>query len=239
MVPWYRSQKMCEVSVLHLNHDAALSIFWHLKWPTKKASAQVTCLNEDSASCWPTEHGSNIWPSISETSCLFLTFVDSNSWLEDRDFARDGLRINRRRVRRLSQLYSRIGGLSSSGKKREWQLMRNASNKGSSERTRETTIQENSTPTWRTTGIAEGTTNQERRETEVVPSEERAGLAWSTQAEGKPLAFLQVNCRSIWNKILEFWNLIDTYNPDVVIGTESWLSEEINNAEVFRDDYIT
>ena len=24
-----------------------------------------------------------------------------------------------------------------------------------------------------------------------------------------------------------------------MIGTESWLSEEINNAEVFRDDYIT
>ena len=44
---------------------------------------------------------------------------------------------------------------------------------------------------------------------------------------------------SICNKILEFWNKIDTYNPDVVIGTESWLSEEINNAEVFRDDYIT
>jgi len=43
----------------------------------------------------------------------------------------------------------------------------------------------------------------------------------------------------ICNKILEFWNLIDTYNPDVVIGTESWLSEEINNAEIFRDDYIT
>jgi hypothetical protein len=57
--------------------------------------------------------------------------------------------------------------------------------------------------------------------------------------EGKPLVLLQVNSRSICNKILEFWNLIDTYNPDVVIGTESWLSEEINNAEVFRDDYIT
>jgi hypothetical protein len=50
---------------------------------------------------------------------------------------------------------------------------------------------------------------------------------------------LQVKCRSICNKILEFWNLIDTYNPDVVIGTESWLGEEINNAEVFRDDYTT
>jgi hypothetical protein len=31
----------------------------------------------------------------------------------------------------------------------------------------------------------------------------------------------------------------NTYNPDVVIGTESWLSQEINSAEIFRDDYIT
>ena len=31
-------------------------------------------------------------------------------------------------------------------------------------------------------------------------------------SEGKLLVLLQVNCRSICNKILEFWNLIDTYN---------------------------
>jgi len=31
----------------------------------------------------------------------------------------------------------------------------------------------------------------------------------------------------------------DTYNPDMFIGTESWLREEIKNAEVFRDDYTT
>jgi len=58
------------------------------------------------------------------------------------------------------------------------------------------------------------------------------------QDEGKPLVLLQLNCRTICNKILEFCNLIDTYNPDVVIGMESWLSEEINNAKIFRDDYI-
>jgi hypothetical protein len=58
-------------------------------------------------------------------------------------------------------------------------------------------------------------------------------------SEDKPLVLLQVNCRSICYKILEFWNLIDTYNPDGVRGTESWLSKEINNAEVFRDNYIT
>ena len=58
-------------------------------------------------------------------------------------------------------------------------------------------------------------------------------------SEGKRLVLLQVNCRSICNKVMEFWNLIETYNPEVVRGTESWLNEEINDAEVFRADYIT
>ena len=43
--------------------------------------------------------------------------------------------------------------------------------------------------------------------------------------EGKSLVLLQVNCRSIYNKALEFWNLVDTYNADIIIGTESWLRE--------------
>jgi hypothetical protein len=30
----------------------------------------------------------------------------------------------------------------------------------------------------------------------------------------------------------------DTYNPDVIIGTESWLREEVGNAEVFRERNI-
>jgi len=51
--------------------------------------------------------------------------------------------------------------------------------------------------------------------------------------QGKSLVLLQVNCRSIYNKALEFWNLVDTYNPDI-IGTESWLRQEIGNAEIFR-----
>ena len=57
--------------------------------------------------------------------------------------------------------------------------------------------------------------------------------------EGKSLVLLQVNCRSIYNKDLEFWNLVDTYNPDTVIGTESWLREEIGNAEIFRVGFTT
>jgi hypothetical protein len=81
--------------------------------------------------------------------------------------------------------------------------------------------------------------NPALRESEVVSSEERVGTAVSQKIEGKPLVSLQANCRSILNKILEFWNLVDAYNPDVIIGTESWLTEEINNSEVFRDDYTT
>jgi len=74
---------------------------------------------------------------------------------------------------------------------------------------------------------------------EASTKEECVAATVAHISEGKPLVLLQVNYRSICNKILEFWNLIDTYNPDVVIGTESLLSEEISNAEVFRDDYIT
>ena len=57
--------------------------------------------------------------------------------------------------------------------------------------------------------------------------------------EGKSLVVLQVNCRSVYNKATKLWNLVDTYNPNVVIGTESWLKEDISSAEVFRADFAT
>ena len=57
--------------------------------------------------------------------------------------------------------------------------------------------------------------------------------------EGKSLVLLQVNCRSIYKKALEFWNLVDTYNADIIIGTKSWLREEIGNTELFRADFAT
>jgi hypothetical protein len=41
-------------------------------------------------------------------------------------------------------------------------------------------------------------------------------------SEGKPLVLLQVNCRSICNKALEFWNLIDTVMPARV--SSFWLN---------------
>jgi len=41
---------------------------------------------------------------------VYLTFVDPNNWIEDGDFARDGLHLNGRGKRRLRQLYARLCG---------------------------------------------------------------------------------------------------------------------------------
>ena len=61
----------------------------------------------------------------------------------------------------------------------------------------------------------------------------------TSKHEGKSLVLLQLNCRSIYNKALEFWNLVDTYNPDITIGTESRLREDIGTTELFREDFTT
>jgi len=42
---------------------------------------------------------------------LVVTFVDTNSWVDDWDFGRDGHHINRRGVRHLGQLYSKVCGI--------------------------------------------------------------------------------------------------------------------------------
>lgn len=47
------------------------------------------------------------------------------------------------------------------------------------------------------------------------------------------LRLLQVNCRSIYNKVHQLNTLVDSSNADIVIGTESWLKEEVSSLEVF------
>jgi len=52
------------------------------------------------------------------------------------------------------------------------------------------------------------------------------------------LRILSVNCRSIRNKSSEFIASIDYVKPDIVCGTESWLSDSIKSSEVFPQDYV-
>jgi hypothetical protein len=60
-----------------------------------------------------------------------------------------------------------------------------------------------------------------------VASDEWVATRGAQRIEGNSLVFLQVNCRSILNKSLDFWNLVDTYNSGFIIGTESWFRDEI------------
>jgi hypothetical protein len=72
------------------------------------------------------------------------------------------------------------------------------------------------------------------RDAEVRPSVISIAEASACRTEGKSLVVLLGNWRSVCNKTTELWNLVDTYNPDAVIGTESWIKEDISNAEKFR-----
>ena len=82
-------------------------------------------------------------------------------------------------------------------------------------------------------GAVEAKENAEKEMTDNAGMKRKGGTRDKIQTmisahknEGKALVLLQVNCKSIYNKALEFWNLVDTYNPDIIIGTESWLREE-------------
>ena len=48
---------------------------------------------------------------------------------------------------------------------------------------------------------------------------------------------LAINFHSVKNKKEELCNLIDSSNPRMIIGTESWLRKDISNSEIFSDSY--
>ena len=51
------------------------------------------------------------------------------------------------------------------------------------------------------------------------------------------LRILVVNCQSIKNKKQEQENLVETSKPDIMIGTESWLSNDIQSTEIFPSGF--
>ena len=46
-----------------------------------------------------------------------------------------------------------------------------------------------------------------------------------------------INFQSIRNKVMELGTFLDVTEPDIVLGTESWLKPEINNSEIFPPGY--
>ena len=50
-----------------------------------------------------------------------------------------------------------------------------------------------------------------------------------------------LNCRSIRSetKVRDFKMFVREHSPDIIMGTESWLSNDISDAEVFPNGYVT
>ena len=51
------------------------------------------------------------------------------------------------------------------------------------------------------------------------------------------LKILNVNFQSVVNKVADIYCLVETESPDVIIGTESWLSPDIKDSEIFPQGY--
>ena len=48
---------------------------------------------------------------------------------------------------------------------------------------------------------------------------------------------LNINFQSIKNKKAELLNIIDSYNPTIILGTETWLNNSIHSSEIFPPSY--
>ena len=55
----------------------------------------------------------------------------------------------------------------------------------------------------------------------------------SIHTRARSLKILNVNCQSIRAKKQSFLLLVEMHDPDIILGTESWLSPQITNNEVF------
>ena len=55
--------------------------------------------------------------------------------------------------------------------------------------------------------------------------------------ENAPLRILNVNFQSIKGKQCQVRNLIDSTNPDILFGTETWIDSNIKDSQIFPSGY--
>lgn len=47
------------------------------------------------------------------------------------------------------------------------------------------------------------------------------------------LTILNINCQSVKSKVPDLHQVIHQVKPDIIVGTESWLTSDITNSEIF------
>ena len=58
-----------------------------------------------------------------------------------------------------------------------------------------------------------------------------------SETQEKNLKIVVLNCQSIVRKWIKLSNIVDIYQPDVVIGVESWLRSDVCDSEIFPKSF--
>lgn len=93
-------------------------------------------------------------------------------------------------------------------------------------------------------------TDEEAEDTNSLSQAPISGIAQHRPSPNKiyNLKVLNINCQSLVNKKAEFQALLDLHKPDIVVGTESWLTKDHYDSEFFpqslgftpfREDRVT
>ena len=53
----------------------------------------------------------------------------------------------------------------------------------------------------------------------------------------KNFKVISINFQSIVNKVPSFLEVINKHNPDIIIGSETWLTTNISSSEIFPPNY--
>lgn len=64
-----------------------------------------------------------------------------------------------------------------------------------------------------------------------------APMTQKLKAKDHKLKIININCQSVRAKLASFLEIIDVEDPDIVVGTESWLNSNITSGEIFPSNF--
>ena len=88
-----------------------------------------------------------------------------------------------------------------------------------------------------TTGKEQGNQNTVKNPDNKLTQKKETSGNHTSKPVYKPLKIMVVNFQSIRGKCAELATSLEFDNPDVLIGTETWLGSEVNSSELFPNTY--
>ena len=71
----------------------------------------------------------------------------------------------------------------------------------------------------------------------ILSAKQRSMKTRKAHHQQEPLKILHLNCQSVKAKLANFQAILDEEDPDIVVGTESWLNKNIATGEIFPSHF--